>query len=235
MEKQFIQVQVAEGVSRLEIFEGEALEQVAPKRVEIFGKIDSPANWWKVRKDKIDKDHCHVIVTDDSIELHMNELSVYEHGLVKGTLKLDHECSAWGINNESILYDSKVLARMIKASEYLFPDRTEWQVAYNSLMRFESNVQVNLKDIKETSGDIDKALKVTVNNNIASGFKLRTRIFGMEREEYVVDIGSEFVGHNVKFYLDSSDLALRISEQREELIANNTKVFIDDGIAVIYT
>lgn len=234
MEKQFIQVQVAEGVSRLEILEGKALDPLPPQGIAITGLIDSPASWWKVRKDKLDHDKCHVIVGKDSITLYMNEDDEYTDSYVKGQLYLAEECSQWGINTD-VMYDSKQLARTIKANEFLFPDKSEWKVAYNSLMRFESNVQVNLKDIKETSGDIDKALKVTVNNNIVPGFRLCTRIFGMERHEYIVDIGSEFVGHNVKFYLDSSDLALRISEHREELLAKNTKVFIDDGIAVIYT
>ena len=85
-------------------------------------------------------------------------------------------------------------------------------------MRFESNVQVNLKDIKETSGDIDKALKVTVNNTLPTGFSLKTRTLGLMRQEYFVDLGAEFTGHDVKFYLDSAQLAFMVSEQSEKYL-----------------
>lgn len=234
-QKKYIQVQTDKGVSELIIREGKALDVQPPRSIELIGKIDAPASWWKVRKDKVDKDKCHVIVTHNDITLHINEDSHYEHGYISGRLALDRECSQFAINDPDMLTDSKTLARKLKANEFLFPERQQWVDLVSALMRFESNVQVNIRDVKETSGDIDKALKVTVQNQVPNDFKLKTRLYGSERHEYTVELGAEFQSHMVKFYMDSSELAFMLSTQAEKLINDNVKIFEDDGIAIIRT
>ncbi len=234
-EKQFIQVQVPESTHQIEILEGQALNPQPPRRVEIIGKINAPAAWWKVRKDKVNINKCHVLVTSDDITLHIEEDDFYRHSYISGKLRVDDECARWGINNEQTMYEPKMLARLIKANEFLFAKREEWAAMVGALMRFESNVQVNLKDIKETNGDIDRALKVTVNNSVPQAFQLNTRIYDAKRYTYMVEVGAEFVGHQVKFYLDSADLAFMMAKQGEELINSNIKVFTEDEIPIIYT
>jgi hypothetical protein len=168
------------------------------------------------------------------ITLHIDEDDYYRHSTIAGRLDLDGECQRWRINSD-VLYDPKELARMAKANEFLFANREEWVELVSCMMRFESNVQVSLKDIKETNGDLDRALKVTVSNKVIKAFKLKTRIFGTKRHEYTVELGAEFTGHQVKFYLDSADLAFMIAKQSEELLNENVKAFKDSGVPIIHT
>jgi hypothetical protein len=225
---------IPEGTQSINIYEGKALEPRPPVKIELFGLIDSPQEFYLKRKHTLDKDTCYVLVDDNGIKFVFNDKDPWESGYVQGVLKMSVECQQWGINNENVLYQAKELARLIKKNEYLFDKKEEWTAIYNALMRFNANVKINLTDVKTTEGDMEKAYKVTIEKNIPKGFTLNTKIFGSEKHKYWVDLGSEFISKEVKFYLDSSDLAFMISQLTEKYLKDYVKEFEKDEIPIIH-
>ncbi len=220
------------GNSTVTILHGKALDPKPLKGLNIVGNIETPAAFWEKRGAQQNKDKCYVERTDDTIELTLNEDQPHTAGKVVGKLILNEECFKWGINQET-LYSNQELARLIKKNEYLFIDRAQWLKIYNSLTSFEARIKINIIDIKEASGDREAATKITVEKEVATSFKLRTRIYGRERLEYSVDLNGEVVGQKVNFYLDSSDLAYIMSESKEKALDEHVQIFRDQEVLVI--
>lgn len=214
------------------ILHGKALDPQPMKGLDISGGIEAPANFWTNRGKEQNKLKCFVERSNDTIKLTLNEDEPYIGGQVVGKIKLDDECSRFGINTVAI-YTSEDLARLIKRNEFLFVDRKQWLTIYNSLVGFKATVEINITDIKEASGDREKATKITVTKTVETSFKLRTRIYGRERVDYTVDLNGEVIGHKVNFYLDSSDLAFIMSESKEKAMDENVKIFHDEEVLVI--
>jgi len=204
---------------------GEALPLKEIDLPDIYGKIDTPINYWDLRQANHNVDDCLVVVSDETINLYLNESDPYRSRKVVGILKLDDELTKWGINQD-ITYGNESLARLVKANQFLFDSKEQWQHVYNSLARFTSNVNLNITNVKETSGDREKAIKITVKNDMPEGFTLKTKIFDNKRHKFYVFLGADVIGHDVKFYLDSPDLALLVSELKDKLINENIKDFL---------
>ena len=233
MSDEDIKIQVIPNAQGLvTILHGKALDPLPLKGLDITGNIETPAAFWKNRGDSQFKGKCYVERTDNTIELTLNEDQPHTKGKVIGKLSLDDECARWGINSEN-LYTNQDLARLIKKNEFLFVDRDQWLKVYNSLMGFKANIDIAITNIKEASGDREKATKIVVTKEIATSFKLKTRIYGRERATYNVDLNGEVIGHRVDFYLDSSDLAFIMSEAKEKTMDENVKIFRDQEVLVI--
>ena len=214
------------------ILHGKALDPQPMQGLDISGNIETPQEFWELRGEDFNKQKCFVKRSSRSIELILNEDEPYIMGTIKGTLRLNEECSKWAIN-EPVVHDHKELARIIKRNEFLFDDREVWLKIYNSLVGFEASINIAIIDVKEASGDREMATKITVKNKVARSFKLKTKIFGKEKVTYEVDLNGEVNGHKVDFYLDSAQLAYLIDEAREKALEENTKIFKDQGVLVI--
>ncbi len=223
---------IMKDTTKLIISHSNELEPRPPVKVDITGDIDAPQRYWEKRKEDYDHHKCHVLVRDYAIKLVLNEDDPFRNGSITGRLTLDPECSIWGINHEGTEYDNLSLAKLIKNNQFLFADKKEWSNMFNSLIQFDANISVNLKNIQETSGDMEKARKITVTNNIPKKFVLKTRIYGQTREEYVVELGAIVQGQSVNFYLDSSQLAFRLSEMKDELLKKYSEIFIKDLVII---
>lgn len=232
VEKYQFNMNVATSDGIVTILHGNALDPKYQIPLVISGNIETPAKFWAIRKDDFDNNNCYVVRSKIGISLIVNENSPVLRGCIDGAIKLNDECSKFLINCEH-LYDRQDLARLIKANEFLFTSRTDWLNIYNSLVDFDGKVELAILDKKEANGDREKALKITVKKGIACSFKLKTKIYGSDRVEYSVDLNAEVVGHDVKFYLDSSDLAYKMSESEENLLNEYSDCFVNDGVLVI--
>ncbi|KKL98393.1 hypothetical protein LCGC14_1824890 [marine sediment metagenome] len=231
-ENENVHVYPMKDTTKLIISHGNELPPLPPVRVDISGDIDAPERFWELRSGEYDLKKCHVLVDASSICLVVNEHDPFTKGTVVGKLQLDSECTMWGINNEKVEYDNLSLAKLVKNNQFLFPDKKEWRSLYSSLSNFDANISVNLKNIQATSGDMEKARKVTVKNNLPENFKLKTRLYGQPRETYVVDLGAVVIGQSVSFYLDSSQLAFRLSEMRDQLLQKHCEVFVKSIVII---
>ena len=226
------QFNVATKYGIVTILHGKALDPKPPVPLDISGNIETPSKFWAARAEDFENNNCYVVRSKRGLSLIVNENDPLSKGLISGVIQLSEECSKFLINQEH-LCDRQSLARLIKANEFLFVSHEDWLAVYNSLVRFEGNVELAILDKKEANGDREKAIKITVNKGIARSFKLKTKIYGSVRQEYTVDLNAEVVGHDVKFYLDSSELAYKMSQSEERLLDEFSECFVDDGVLVI--
>ena len=226
------QFNVATDKGIVTILHGKALDPKSPVPLDISGNIETPSKFWEIRKADFENNNCYVVRSKTGISLIVNENHSVLKGQISGVIKLSEECSRFNINQEH-LYTRQDLARLIKANEFLFVNREDWLDVFNSLVDFSGKVELAILDKKHANGDREKALRITVKDGIARKFKLRTKIYGSEREQYTVDLNAEVIGHDVKFYLDSSELAYKMSESEEKLLDEFSECFVNDGVLVI--
>ena len=99
MQPKDLNITVENGIKKVEVLIGSALEPKEPQKVEITGTLDAPLRWLEKRVPEIDQKKAHIVVDREKmcIRLAMDENNYYRT-IIEGRLQLHPSFLKLGIN-----------------------------------------------------------------------------------------------------------------------------------------
>lgn len=229
--------------NELTIREGKAPDPVNPENqrpVHISGNIDAPSNYYHARKESgqfVDTD-CIVNASykDRRIELKVHQDKEHLQVIVEGKMKMNHRLAAFSINNPNVTYTRDELSRLAKFNRSAFSVMEEGMNFVKVLKDFSLSYNQAFEDRDDNRGN-KKLLVQTVieKSNIPEKITLKLPVFeGDEPQEIEVEVlyDVESTG-DVRFYLESIDLADLIETKSIEIVDSELKSF-GENVAIIY-
>jgi hypothetical protein len=207
------------------IRQGDALPPKEPRKVIIFGVIESPVEYLKKRIGAIDQLHCMVTVDRDKMTI---ELVVREHDhyadFVSGSLSLHPDFVKLGINSGK--YRTAIeMAEFFKMNRALFENRQEAMNLVQLLRNFKAKVDKQVEaDFNPNKGDKRILVARAVDSNIPASFKVCLPIFKGAPKQTI----------EVETYFNPDDLTCTlVSPQANEDMADFKDREIDRVVGLI--
>lgn len=173
-----IKISVENGVKTVEIRTGKALELKEPRKVSLFGVLDSPLKWLEKRVEEINQNKAHVIVDREAmtISLRLEELDYYSTTLC-GRMELHPAFIKLGINSGQYRTAFE-MAELFKMNRSYFQNRQFAMELVTTLRNFRAKIDKQVEsEHNPNKGDRRVLIAQTVDSNLPSSFTVAVPIF----------------------------------------------------------
>lgn len=217
-------------------------DALAPLPVGIQGNIHAPAEYFAKRKNAIadKKDSTHVLVNlaENTVLLVVDEENPYNAHKIKGSLLINPEFTAWGINTDTTLA-KKGMIDLIKPRRFHFANKEKHASLLISFQNFAGKVEKTFEDSNDFKGNKKKLeeYSATFKTYAADGslegrfdnkFTLELPIFvGFPKVTFDVELCLDPTDMGLKFFLQSLDLYEKMAVAQEAAIKEAIAPFMD--------
>lgn len=216
---------------------GEALEQVAPVKIQLAGDINTVSSFLNKRENgfdlqRVDKSKAVVIVDKEKMKivLELDPQNFYGT-VVTGSLELSQELKIWQIN-QSKTFTREDLVKLIKFNRLSFDNMEQHDKVLKSYMAFEASTASELKASNDTRGNKAASISKNVSTNIPTEFILLIPIFkGKDPMRFRVEICLDVTDGGARFWFESTELHELINTNRD--IIFNEELKIAEGFVII--
>jgi hypothetical protein len=211
---------VKDGVKEITIRQGTALPPEEERiKLNKSGNIKAPANYFTVMKETIDPLKAMVVFSRSEMEINLLEDPRQKYaGKVKGTLLLNPELLAFGIDSNTI-YSPKELSDFLKRNAHHFINRTENATLVTGLRNFNAKVNSIIEQSGDQRGNIRSLIDRKVESGLPEKFALKMPIFlGYDVQEFNVDICIDAKNTTIEIWLESPELNELIKTQRDGIM-----------------
>lgn len=214
------------GEYTLNIRQGTAKEERAPKSIRIDGTLTAPFAFAYGKR--LENAQCHLRIYKDigKLELHIQDTDPFTEHVIIGSLKRDSVLASFELNSDR-RWTVQEFLKFIRERKYYFPDKDQHTKMIDSLRKWEAQIQTILKEHHDTQGNSLMLIEKKVSGvEMFNKFKLSIPIFqGYQKETFTVEIGLDVTSASVKFYLISDELFELETERREKIIDAEVKQF----------
>jgi len=229
-----------DGISQLIIREGKAVEWREDLVISEKGDIETVKNYIagrtfddKDNRQAIDKKRSLIVIDKDnlSITLQVNPQDYYGPK-VSGHLVKTNELLQFKIN-DAFEFNREQLVKLIKFNKRFFTNAAKHDTILRAYQSLQLKANTQLKDASDNRGGQNFQYEKQIDRtNIPVGFSLEMSIYkGQPKVKFDVEICFESTEHNVKFWLESAELAELLEVKRDEIFAEQQKHF--GGFVVI--
>ncbi len=230
-----IEINLTDKVGEVIIREGAALPLKEPSLVNINGTIDAPSRFLEAKKESLKAidSTLQVDVNAGKLIFVTDEKSFYK-STITGTLVRAKALKEIGINDQTVMYSDKSLAKFIKSHIFYFADKGKAQVLISALMKFSADIQTKIKNEADLKGNVSKAFDRVVKTGLPDTIDVRCKIYeGLPEETFTVDLCVEADASALIFYFDSAHLFELEESIKSKALSDEGKKFSEWGCAVI--
>ena len=233
MEK--LNITLENGISILEVRQGDALPLEPTKIVSIGGQITAPADFFKARATEIKPLGAMLVISMEQGVIKLNADETNPRGaVISGSLKDNKDLAGFNINTGN-LYPKKGLQELLKRRRMFFADRAEYDKIMVQLEAYTYSQTANGTDNDDKRGNTKFLKEKTHYDNLQKNFYLIVPLFeGTEPVRFMVEIGVDTSTAETRFWLESIDLLEMQKNAKEKLINEQLEAFRDSGIATLY-
>jgi len=238
MEKVAVNLMNGPQGSSLTIREGKALEEKAPEKLVINGRIESVRQYLDARKgteqapgrlQHIDKDLAVILINEDELSITLNlDPNNFYGTTVVGRMQHNPDLANFQINKEN-KFSRESLVKLLTFSRRFFNDAVEWENVLNAIRRLKVSSTSDISQDTDNRGNKELIFKKSVDSaNIPKSFILLIPIFkGQPPRKFSVDLCLEVTDAGVKFYLESVELVELTEQDRKDIISNELSSYTD--------
>jgi hypothetical protein len=208
--------------------EGKAAEIFSPRKVELNGNIDAPAEFVNKRRGDIPVNKTNVVVDYDELSITLT-ISEEEHfaKVIIGKLEWFEDLKDFGINAKKS-YTINELQNVLKLKRAYFRSREEHASIIKSLQDFSAKTETEFTSINDYKGNTAFSKITKCKTNLNYNFVLNIPIFkAVGANSFEVEIEFEPRDGSIVCWLVSADLAELEIKQRDELINKQLETFND--------
>ena len=215
------------------ILEGLALDAKAPIKIDIKGCIDSARLF--VEKRKPLNESCHVIINREkmNITLILDESDGYKKGSVLGSLEINPDFAAFGINSGKS-WTSFELSDFIKMNRSAFESKEIAMKLVKDLREFKAKIDKEIELSRDDRANFSLKRNQAVNSNLPDNFTITLQILkGFPKETILVEVNIN--PETLNCILCSPDCADYIAQKRDGIIDSEKDGILkaDAGMLII--
>ncbi len=217
------------------IREGQALKELAPKKVNIAGQIETPFYFYKLQRAMI-KETGYLTVDRRDMVVSLYGDPTSEIGAeVKGTIEDNPDLVKFNINKDKMLTHEQML-KLLRINRFFFTDRQQYDKLMNMFANFKYSKQVNGEASKDFKGNSNNSKQINFKINDSDNsfiFKLTIPVFqGFKPETFNVDLLVDAEGQQTLFWLESLEL-LELQRKLVDDKINELLKIIDESFLVV--
>jgi len=167
---------------------GDAQKYRYPEGITVSGTLGSARQWWQINhpKEIFECKHSRLEYCTDPdqglfIKLFYHQVYNDTRTTVKGSLITHPVLKEFGINTKE--WTVKALAKFIRRNRRFFSTNDMAMRLYNELMSFRARITKDYTDTDDNRGNIEKAVKITTEQNFADNISVSLPLFkGMDND-----------------------------------------------------
>jgi len=210
------------------IREGQALPQIAPKKIEIIGDIKTVSTFVIGRKGMSDNlaglqfiNQARAVVMVDkkgrTITLNVDPQDVYGT-VVTAKMELNPDLVDFHINDKKT-FKQKELVDLLKFSRLAFDDGEKHGMLLNAYRAFNAKAYIDMASESDNRGNKSSSFNKKVETNLPIDFVLNIPIFkGQSPLKFHVEICLEVTDGGCNFWFESVELAELIEIEGEKIL-----------------
>lgn len=211
---------------------GEAERIIYPNKVKLEGTIQTPANFYRKRKDLHSKEKCHVIYDKQvgTIKLVVDEQNEEQNYEVVGRILPNPQLAPFRINGgASSMITIKAMLEVLKFNRIFFADKDDNSKICGALQTFKMKVDKTFEDSNNNRGAQAKVNITKLEHELQESFVLNMSIFkGSAPVTFSVDICVQLTDAGAPVvWLESRDLKDMQTSGIEGLVNDELQAFTD--------
>lgn len=223
-----IRINADQGSVQVSEYTGKALDEKAPKSININGTLGAPHQFLIGKKSLFQDTAIHLLIhkATGQLQLVMNDDDPYQTHTVTGSLHRDSVLEMFKLNTEH-RWTVSSLVKFVRTMRYYFADKDDHAKLLDSLQKWSVRVDTVIKQHNDNSGNSLLMLERKVGElDMVKSFDIEVPIFqGYEKKRFKVEIGFDPKNTQVDLFLISDELIELEIGEREKLIDDEVSKF----------
>lgn len=206
-----------------------------PKKVQIAGTLDAPADFYALRfKEAIPFDtRVEFNYAAGTILLIVGE-NMATNTTVEGSIRYNEEFNELGINGNKI-YSLKTLREVLKFKGRYFESKEKHRELISNLVNFSAKIERDFSNSNDFKGNAATQVVTKLQTEIPLNFKIKMPVLlGYPDFEIEVDVQVDATTGDLKLWLESVDIDTTIKTTIADIMEKKKEVF-KDKIVIITT
>lgn len=231
MEDQKINVHLSGNEKELIIRHGQASApvQCEPNKLQEFGTIETPSEYWQKRKGILDPNQCRVTFSRKGkcITLHCDEKDPYGPQLI-GKLEYHPVIVNLGINDLERQYSQGDLLKSLRLLRPYFADPQDHVKLMKDLRNVQATLTTIVNNADDQKGNKKDFIERQLQTNMQFFFELDLPIYvGQPKTTFHIDLVAGYLASELVFTLESLDLVMKEEQALDDIFKTELDKFDD--------